>query len=220
MSITELETRISEIQQELSAVKEVSGTRLGIFEVLWGLSFLAAILLIIIILFLILREEEDFTIKNIISVLVYNLRPSSIKEKIASLSHKKKRTFLVVTIACVVVIAASVTAAILIHNYTKPRWVTATFTARDSDVDKSEEYTGAYAFKFEKKLGGEELFTTSITGAVILEGKEYRVRDAIDIGDMWVISLVDLNDDAYFPPAKAFMYIMEDFTDIMVEYKD
>lgn len=125
-----------------------------------------------------------------------------------------------VAIACIVVIAASVTAKILIDNYTKPRWVTATFTARDSDVDKSEEYTGAYAFKFEKKLGGEELFTTSITGAVILEGKEYRVREAIDIGDMWLVSLVDLNDDAYFPPAKAYLYIMEDFADIMVEYED
>jgi len=220
MSVTELETRITEIQQELSVVKEVSSPKLSIFEILWGLSFLAAILLIIIILFLILREEEDFTFKNVISVLAYNLSPSSIKEKIASLSRKKKRTFLVVTIACVVVIAASVTAAILIHNYTKPRWVTATFTARDSDVDKSEEYTGAYAFKIEKKLGGEEFFTTYITGAVILEGEEYRVREAIDIGDMWLVLLVDLNDDAYFTPAKAHLYIMEDFTDIMVEYKD
>lgn len=169
---------------------------------------------------MILREEEDFTVKNIISVLAYNLRPSSIKEKIASLSHKRKITLLAVAIACVVVIAASVTAKILMDNYTKPRWVTATFTARDSDVDKSEEYTGAYAFKIEKKLGGEEFFLTSITGAVILEDNEYRVRDAIDIGDMYVISLIDLNDDAYFPPAKAFMYIMEDFTDIAVEYKD
>lgn len=220
MNTTELEARIAEIQQELSVVKEVSSSKPNILDILWGLSFLAAILLIIIILFLILREEEDFTVKNIISVLSYNLRPSSIKEKIASLSHKKKRTFLVVTIVCVVLIAASVTAKILIDNYTKPRWVTDTFTARDSDSDKLEEYTGAYAFKIEKKLGGEEFFTTSITGAVILEGKEYRAREAIDIGDMWLVLLVDLNDDAYFPPTKAYLYIMEDFTDIMVEYKD
>ena len=124
-----------------------------------------------------------------------------------------------VTIVCILVIAASVTVKLLIGNYTKPRWVTDTFTARDSDGDKSEEYVGAYAFKIEKKLGGEDFFTTSITGAVILEGEEYRVREAIDIGDMWLVLLVDLNDDAYFPPTKAYLYIMEDFTDIMVEYK-
>ena len=219
MSITELETRIAEIQQELSVVKEVSA-KPDIILTLWGLSFLAAILLIIIILFLILREEEDFTVKNIISVLAYNLRPSSIKEKIASLSHKRKVTLLTVAIACVVVIVASVTAKIIIDNYTKPRWVTDTFTARDSDSDKSEEYVGAYAFEIEKKLGGEEIFSTSITGAVILEGEEYRVRDGIDIGGRYLVSLADLEDDSFFPRVKVFMYISEDFTDIMVEYED
>ena len=156
MSITELETRIAEIQQELSVVKEVSA-KPDIILTLWGLSFLAAILLIIIILFLILREEEDFTVKNIISVLAYNLRPSSIKEKIASLSHKRKVTLLTVAIACIV---------------------------------------------------------------VILEGEEYRVRDGIDIGGRYLVSLADLEDDSFFPRVKVFMYISEDFTDIMVEYED
>lgn len=40
MSISELETRISEIQKELSVVKEVSSPKLNIFELFWRQSCL------------------------------------------------------------------------------------------------------------------------------------------------------------------------------------
>jgi len=170
-------------------------------------------------LFLILREEEDFTVKNVISVLSYNLSPSHIKEKIAALSHKRKVTLLVVAIACIVVIAASVTTAVLISNYTKPRWVTDTFTARDSDSDKSEEYTGAYAFKIEKHLGGEIPFLIDNNGVVILQDEEYEISRYYFDMDRYFIYLIKRGDKKYvFTNEKICINMTTEFDDIRVRF--
>ena len=217
MSIFELEGRISEIQQELSIVKESTS---NILDITWIISCISVVLFIFIILVLILRGTEGLTVKNTICIFVENLRPLRMKEKIAALSRKSRAVFYVVTTACVLILAVTVIAAILISNYTKPRWVTDTFTAYEKFSDESLVYTGAYALKVEKKLGKEEAFSVDISGVVILQDKEYDVNSTYFDCGRYFLYLKDREDESRFPDEKICIDMTIEFDDIQIEFLD